>query len=86
VPEELDLPQSPGTEHGMVERRDSLDGDFRSRGLMDRGSIQLSSISTRKDRDGKGDSHDDAVRAFSDNFDTAVVGCDFKVFHYGYEV
>lgn len=34
--------------------------------------------------EGKECSHDDAVRAFTDDFYAAVVGCDFKVFHYGY--
>lgn len=40
--EKLDLAKRPCTEHGVVERRDSLDGDFRPRGLMNCGSIRKS--------------------------------------------
>lgn len=33
---------------------------------------------------GAKDIHDDAVRAFPDDFHTAVVGCDLEMFHAGY--
>lgn len=85
--EKLDLAKRPCTEHGVVERRDSLDGDFRPRGLMNCGSIRKSGQHVApKAKAGEWDSHNDAVRAFSDDFYTAIVGCDFKVLHYGYLV
>lgn len=38
VPEELHLTQSPQTEHGMVKRRDLLDGNLLARGLVQGGA------------------------------------------------
>lgn len=35
MPEQLDLAQSALAEHGMVERSDALDGDFRARRNVD---------------------------------------------------
>ena len=82
--EELYFTECTGTEHGVVERRDSLDGYFCAGWLVDCGSGVDRQRWEEEEREE--DSHDDAVRAFADYFHAAVVGCDFEVFHYGYAV
>lgn len=82
--EELYLTECTGTKHGVVEWRDSLDGYFCAGWLVDCGSGVDRQRWEEEEREE--DSHDDAVRAFADYFHAAVVGCDFEVFHYGYDV
>lgn len=38
IPQQLHLTQCPQAEHGMVERRDLLDGNFLARGFVDSGA------------------------------------------------
>jgi hypothetical protein len=42
VPQELHLTQSPQTEHGVVKRRDLLDGHFLARWLVQCGAVRQS--------------------------------------------
>lgn len=66
MPEELDLAQSALTEHGMVKRRDTLDGNLRARGNVNSRPV----VSSPRRVLG---SHYDSVRALANDLMDLVV-------------